>query len=102
MKQYTIDGQPRYDPQLLFNAAKSNVVKLLASNKQNKANFVLTCQMEKVDMKTAQAVIEAFNFATKNTVVLESTDVSDLFNESVNRNNSSKKNFHFQLWRYGR
>ena len=84
-KQFTIDGKEGYDPQSFMKAVKSQVVGLLNNNRQNKFNFVLTCVMERVDMKTGEVDSSNVPFATKATVVLESTDVDDLYENSIDK-----------------
>ena len=66
-----------------MNAVKSQVVGLLSINWQNKFNFVLTCVMERVNRKTGKVDSCNVPFATKAKVVLESTDVAELYDNAV-------------------
>ena len=84
-KPYTIDGKEGYDAESFMRKVKSQVVDLLNRNRQNKFNFVLTCVMERVDMKTGKVESEARPFATKAEVVLESTDVAELYDDGIDK-----------------
>jgi len=84
-KQHTIDGKEGYDPESFMNAVKSQVVGMLSINRQNKFNFVLTCVMERVDRKTGEVDSCNVPFATKAEVVLESTDVAELYDNAIDK-----------------
>jgi hypothetical protein len=84
-KQYTIDGQAGVDPQIFMNDVRSQVTDLLSRNRQIKANIVLTCEMERVDMKSGEVTTAEIPFATKAEVVLEATDVNELYTAAVDR-----------------
>jgi len=68
-----------------MNAVKSQVDGLLSINRQNKFNIVLTCVMERVDRKTGDADSCNVPFATKAEMVLESTDVAELYDNAIDK-----------------
>jgi hypothetical protein len=84
-KQYTIDGRDGVDPQIFMNEVRSQVVDLLSRNRQIKANIVLICEMERVDMKSGEVTTAEIPFATKAEVVLEATDVNELYTAAIDR-----------------
>src|ERR1043165_5019052 len=53
-KQYTIDGIAGIDAESFIVNARPPVVGLLSKNRQTKINMVLTCTMERVDMKSGE------------------------------------------------
>src|SRR6218665_1256845 len=56
-KQYTIDGVHRIDAETFLNVVRPKVTRLLDNNRQTKINLVLTCKMERVDMKSGRVYI---------------------------------------------
>ena len=56
-KQYTIDGVHRIDADTFLNVVRPKVTRLLDNNRQTKINLVLTCKMERVDMKSGRVYI---------------------------------------------
>jgi alpha-mannosidase len=77
-KQYTIDGQVGVDPKTFMIDVMPQATNLLSRNRQTKTNIVLTCEMERVDMKSGEVTTAVIPFATKAEVILESTDVNEL------------------------
>ena len=53
-KQFTIDGKEGYDPQSFLDAAETQVTNFLSNNRQTKVNLILTCTMERADIKTGE------------------------------------------------
>jgi hypothetical protein len=51
----------------------------------SKINLVLTCTMERVDMKSAEVITVEFPFVSKTEVVLAGTNVNDLYKGAVDK-----------------
>ena len=77
-KQYTVDGRVGTDPLSFLNAVQPHVAKLLSQNPQTKVNFVLTCAMERIEMKTGEVTAIDVPFLSKNEIILDSTDVNEV------------------------
>src|SRR6218665_1903726 len=78
-KQYTICGTQGVDAASFLAASRPQVVSLLGGKRQTKVNLVLNCTMEHMDIKTGEVTT---NEPSVNEVVLESTDVSEIFNNA--------------------
>ena len=78
-KQYTVDGRANIDPLSFLHAVQPQTIKLLSQNPQTKVNFVLTCAMERIDMKTGEVTLVESPFVSKNEIILDSTDVKEVF-----------------------
>ena len=81
-KQYIIDGIAGTDSTTFLNSVKGDVVNLFDKNRQTKVNLVLLCEMERVDIKSGEVTNTVAPFVSKTEVVLEGTDVGELFNEA--------------------
>ena len=81
-KQYVADGIAGTDAETFLNSAKSEVVNLIGKNRQTKINLVLFCKMERVDIKSGEVTNTVAPFVSKTEVVLEGTDVGELYNEA--------------------
>lgn len=84
-KQYTIEGHNGVDPSTFLNAVKQQVVNLLSQSRHTKVNIVLTCVMERVDIQSGEVIEAEVPFATKAEVVLESTDLSELYARATDK-----------------
>ena len=84
-KQYTVDGANGIDATSFLNAVQAQAVDLLSKNRQTKVNFVLTCAMERVDMKTGEVDATDFPFLSRTEVILDSTDVSEIYNSAKDK-----------------
>src|ERR1043165_282309 len=73
--QHTINGAVGIDAATFLNITRPLVVDLLTRNRQTKINMVLTCTMERVDIKTGEVVSNDISFRTKTEVILEDSDV---------------------------
>ena len=85
-KQYSIDGHNAPDALPFLVNAQPQVISFLSSNRQKKVNFVLTCVMERVDMKTGEVYIaNDVPFVSKTVVILDSTDISQIYRNAVDK-----------------
>jgi len=84
-KQYVVDGIAGVDAVTFLNSVKAEVVNLISKNRQTKVNMVLSCEMERVDMKSGEVINTVAPFVSKTEVVLEGTDVGELYNKATDR-----------------
>src|ERR1043165_7701587 len=100
--QYTVDGISGVDAESFLNIVKPQVIDLLVENRQVKVRFVLTCDMERVDMKTGEKIKSQPHFSSKNALNLDSTDVNEIYANSVDKVLESIAHFQMQgsNWRF--
>ena len=65
--------------------ARKQAVKLLNENQMNKVNLVLCCEKERIDMKSGEVTNTVAPFAPKTEVVLESTDIDELYDYAIDK-----------------
>ena len=81
INQYVIDGSDIYDGLTFLREAKRSIINLLDSNRGSKVILYFNCVMVK---QTPTGIVRqnfAFHSAIK--IILESTDVEEVFNEMV-------------------
>ena len=54
--QYRIDGKAWIDPDLFLVNAKQSITNLLINRRQTKVKLILSCMMEKVDLKSGEVI----------------------------------------------
>ena len=91
--QYIIKGKSGYDPKRSLSAVKESVENLLKNNSQTKVKMILTCMMERTDIKTGDVVSQVADFHSNITVNLEGTHVSELYEPAVDKMLESMVNF---------
>ena len=67
--QYRIDGKDWIDPDLFLVNAKQSITNLLINRRQTKVKLILSCMMEKVDLKSAEVMAKEAAFHSKTNVV---------------------------------
>ena len=78
-KQYTIDGRDGVDAVSFLNSIQPQVLGVLNKNHQTKVNLILTCIMERVDLKTGEITSIDAPFLSKNEIILPATDTVQVF-----------------------
>src|SRR6218665_3138098 len=101
-KQYTIDGTSGIDSLSFFIAVRPHVVNLLSENRQTKINLVLTCAMERVDIQTGEEESANIPFVSKTEVILDATDISEIYSNAISRMPETMANFQMRgsNWRF--
>ena len=92
-RQYVIDGVEKTDAPTFLDIVKPEVVKFMSKHRQIKMNLVLVCEMERHSMEHETGVIEKIPFVSRTEIVLEGTDVAELFIQMVDRILESFANF---------
>ena len=77
--QYRVDGNDWIDPDLFLVNAKQSIINLLIDRRQTKVKLILSCMMEKVDLKSGEVIVKEAAFHSKTEVSLESTNSNELF-----------------------
>ena len=77
--QYRIDGKDCIDPDLFLDNAKQSITNILIVRRQTKDKLILSCMMEKFDLKSGEVIVKEAAFHFKIEVNLESTDSKELF-----------------------
>src|ERR1043165_3034274 len=100
--QHTINGAVGIDAATFLNIARPLVVDLLERNRQTKINLVLSCTMERVDMKSGEVASDDIPFRTVTEVVLDSTDVNEIYNKAKDKIMETMASFQMRgsNWRF--
>src|SRR6188768_830578 len=101
-KRYTIEGTYGIDSTSFLEAVRPQVVSLLTKNRGIKVQFDLNCVMEKVDMKSGEVVEAEPNFKSKTEIILEATDVGEIYNNAVEKMKESMASYQMRgsNWRF--
>ena len=79
--QYRIKGSNGYDPESFLLNSKESITNLMINTRQTKVKLILSCMMEKVDLKGGEVIAKEAAFYSKTEVNLESTDSNELFSK---------------------
>ena len=78
---YEVEGEEQ-DTSSFLNRARDEVLKIMRENKNKKVNFVLTCDMSRLSNVTGEETTRTLPFACKYIIVLEATDLGELYDTS--------------------
>ena len=79
--QYRVDGKDWIDPDLFLLNSKQPITHLMINTLQIKVKLILSCMMEKVDLKSGEVIVKEAAFHSKTEVNLESTNSNELFSK---------------------
>ena len=79
--QYRIDESHGYDPDSFLLNSKQPITNLMINSRQTKVKLILSCVMEKVDLKSGKVIAKEAAFQSKTEDNLESTDCNELFSK---------------------
>ena len=79
--QYRIKGSNGYDPESFLLNSKQPITNLMINTRQTEVKLILSCMMEKVDLKSDEVIAKEAAFHSKTEVNLESTDCNELFSK---------------------
>ena len=101
-KQYTIGGIDGIDAVSFLGAVEPQVVSLLSQNRQTKANLILTCTMERVDIKTGEVNSDDIPIRTRTEVILDATDVNEIYDRAKDKIMETMASFQMRgsNWRF--
>ena len=75
--QCRIDGKDWIDADLFLVNAKQSITNLLINRRQTKVKLILSCMMEKVDLKNDEVIVKEAAFHSKTEVNLKSTNSNE-------------------------
>ena len=82
MIQYQIKGLNGYDPELFLLNYKQLITNLMINTRQTKVKLIVSCMMEKVDLKSGGVIAKEAAFHSKTEVNLKSTNSNELFSKT--------------------
>src|SRR5258708_6082285 len=101
-KQYTINGKEGIDAKMFLNNVQPLVIRVLTKNCMNKINMILTCTMERGEIKSGKFIIVDCPFLSKTEIVLQGTLLNTLYKRAVDKILESLDSFQRQgsNWRF--
>ena len=79
--QHQIKGLNGYDPESFLLNSKQPITNLMINTRQTKVTLILSCMMEKVDLKSGEVIPKDAAFHFKAEVTLENTNSNELFSK---------------------
>ena len=79
--QYRIKGSNGYDPESFLLNSKQPLTNLMIKRRQTKVKLILSCMMEKVDLKSGEVIAKEAAIHSKTEDNFESTDANELFSK---------------------
>ena len=76
---YQIKGLNVYDSESVLLNSKQSITNLMINTRQTKVKLILSCMMDKVDLKSGKVIAKEAAFHSKTEVNLESTNSNELF-----------------------
>ena len=81
MIQYRIKGLNGYAPESVLLNSNQVITNLMINTRQTKVKLILSCMMEKVDLKRGEVIAKDAAFHCKTEVNLVSTNSNELFSK---------------------
>ena len=91
--QYRIKGSNGYDPGSFLLNSKQPITNLMIHTRQTKVKLIISCMVDKVDLKCGEVIAKEASFHSKTEVNLENTDSSELFSKTKETVLESLANF---------
>ena len=79
--EHQIKGSNGYDPESFLLNSKQPIANLMINTRQTKVKLILSCMMEKVELKSGEVITKEAAFHSKTAVNLESTDSNEMFSK---------------------
>ena len=79
--QYQIKGSNRYDSESFQLNSKVPITNFMINTRQTNVKLILSCMMEKVDLKSGEVIAIEAALHSKTEVNLESTNSNELFSK---------------------
>ena len=101
-KKHCFNVRSKVDAVTFLNKVRPQIISFLGSNRDKKVNFILTCTMERVDLDSGKVDSESIPFRSKNEVILESTDINEIYKNASDKIKESMASFqmHGSSWRF--
>ena len=82
-RQYSYEAEGnQQDASVFLDTVREGVMKILRENRNIKVNLVLKCDMSRMSIVTGEEITRTVYFACKYIIVLEGTDLGELYNTS--------------------
>ena len=83
--QYRINGSNGYDQESFLLNSMEPITNLMTNTRQTKVKLILSCVMEKVDLKSGEVIAKEATFHSKTEVNIESikTSKTHMFNMTI-------------------
>ena len=82
-RQYSYEAEGnQQDASVFLDTVREGVMKILRENRNTKVNLVLKCDMSRMSIVTGEEITRTVPFACKYVIVLEATDLGELYNTS--------------------
>ena len=91
--QYRVDRSNGYNPESFLLNSKQSITNVMINSRQTKVKLILSCMMEKVDLKSYEVTAKEAAFRSKIGINLESTDCNKLFSKMKETDWSPQQNF---------
>ena len=100
--QHEIKALNGYDPESFLLNSKQPIAHLMINAQQTKVKLILSCMMEKVDLKSEEVIAKEAAFHSKKEMNLESTNSNELFSKMKETVLESLAKFQRQgrIWRF--
>ena len=79
--QHQIKGLNGYDPESFLLNSKQPITNLMINTRQTKVKLILSCMVEKADLKSGEVIAKEAAFHSKTEVNLKSTNSNELFSK---------------------
>ena len=101
-RQFTVEGDPVFDPKSFFNATKASLLRILRENRQTKVKLILKCLMKRIDLKTGEETKTEAAFHSKNKINLPATKEKKFLNDMIEEvlDNMAKFQRRGSNWRF--
>ena len=82
-RQYSYEAEGnQQDASVFLDTVREGGMKILRENRNTKVNLVLKCDMSRMSIVTGEEITRTVPFACKYVIVLEATDLGELYNTS--------------------
>ena len=102
VNQYRIKGSNGCDSESFLLNSKQPITNLMINTRQTKVKLILSCMMEKVDLKSDEVIAKEAAFHSKTEVKFEINDSNELFSKTKETDLESLTKFQRQgsNWRF--
>ena len=79
-RQYSYEAERgKQDASVFLERVRDAALKIMGEEKNKKVNFVLKCEMSRLSIVTGEEITEVIPFASKSKIVLEMTNIGELY-----------------------
>ena len=82
-RQFTVEGDPVFNPKSFFNVTKVSLLRILRKNRQTKVKLIRKCLMKRIDLKTGEETKTEAAFHYENKINLPATKKKKLLTSMI-------------------